>query len=133
MEDFEFLDHTADLHMRVRGKSAKELFQNALTGLFQVIVPVNTSESVSRPIQVDAKDREGLLVAFLNELLANLDIYKESYERLEIETLTPTRLAGILSGFKIKKFGTQVKGATYHDLSIRDKQGYLEADIIFDI
>jgi len=133
MEAFEFLEHTADLHMRIRGKSPEELFQNALAGMFHVIRPENTSEAINRKLTVKGRDRESLLVNFLNELLGNLDIYKESYQKVHFETWTPYHLSATLSGFKIKGFGTQVKGATFHDLSIVEKKGTLEANVIFDI
>lgn len=39
-KDFEILPHTADIKLRVYGKTIEELFENAMVGMFQSINPV---------------------------------------------------------------------------------------------
>ena len=133
MPDYEFLEHTADLHMRVYGTDITHLFQNALKGMSHVIEPKITDQPIERKMDVQGLDKEDLLVNFLNECLANLDIYKEAYESAQFDQIKDNALSVKLSGHKISRFGTQIKGATHHQLSIKKSGGAFQADIIFDV
>jgi SHS2 domain-containing protein len=80
-KDFESLPHTADIKIRVFGTTLKELFRNALVGMFQTIEPrVQGCEikqgrlicghlPAKRSIEVSASQQDLLLTDFLSEAL----------------------------------------------------------------
>ena len=67
---FEEVEHTADIAIRAFGSNLSELFANAAYGLAcQLAEITDISKNVEETIEVTADDVEGLLVAFLEELL----------------------------------------------------------------
>ena len=91
MIDFEILPHTADIKIRAYGKTKKELFCNALIGMFQAVRPIVPECSVKNnrvvcpslperhEVEITASDEESLLVDFLSEALYLSDVYNQAY------------------------------------------------------
>lgn len=145
-KDFELIPHTADIKLRVYGKTLEDLFRNALIGMFQSVGPqgpqcekvddrvVCSSLEYSHQIDVIAIDHEALLVDFLSEALYFSDIYDEAYFDAAIELLTNTHLKATVYGAKITGFEVvEIKAVTYHDLHIRQEDGLWVTEIVFDI
>ena len=98
-KDFELIPHTADIKIRVHGKTLEELFRNALIGMFQSIEPraKNCKQQRGRLvcddlpeqqiIKVSAGNRELLLADFLSEALSLSDIHIEIYPPWGIKML----------------------------------------------
>ncbi len=131
-----FLEHPADLRLRVEGKSLGELFGDALAGLATAMKPARKTDGqdVKRQITVEAADVTALLVDFLNEALARMNADKETYASVTFHRLDERTLEAELSGYKIKRFGNDVKAATYHGAEVKkDERGIWRTDIIFDI
>ena len=146
LKDFEQLPHTADIKIRVYGTSLKELFKNALIGMFQVIGPhakdckkikgrlICASLPIQHTIAITSVDRESLLVDFLSEALYLSDINNEAYLDADIHELTDTNIKATIKGVPIEGFDVvEIKAVTYHDLHIQEKNGAWQADIVFDI
>lgn len=87
---YHFLEHTADVRMKVRGKNLKELFQNALEGMFAFLEPKTklNSQTIKRQINLTAPDQTILLIDFLNEILYLANTNKEYYYKINFEKLT---------------------------------------------
>lgn len=148
-KDFEQVPHTADIKIRVYGNSMKQLFKHALQGMFQVIGPhpVKDAEctmqqerlvcknlSQAHTVEVDAIDRDALLVDFLSEALYLSDVNNEAYLDADIDELTDTEIKVTLKGIKITGFEVvEIKAVTYHDLKIKEIDGEWQVDIVFDI
>lgn len=142
---FEQLSHTADLQIRVYGTTAKELFSNAVEGMFQVIKPrselckeqnnylICRFLSRTRVVKVDAPDQEALLVDYLSEALYLSDVHNEAYLKGVVHELTVHHLHGELFGVPVNGFNIEIKAVTYHGLSIKICNGIWQADIVFDI
>lgn len=138
MKKYETFDHTADLGIKVFGRTEVELFANAAYALFDLLTELGqVKEEISYALEVKAADREDLLVRFLNELLylfasksylckrvSFLD-FKENSLRAETwgEVFDPHR-------HEIK---TEIKAVTYHQLEIKKNDGILEARLVLDI
>lgn len=146
IKDFELIEHTADLKIRVYGASLQELFVNALKGMFQAIHPIAPSCNYQNDrlvckelpkqhsIEISASDTESLLVDFLSEALYLSDRYNEAYLDLTIEKLTDTTMQAILFGVAIEGFDVvEIKAVTYHDLEIKKINSLWQVDIVFDI
>lgn len=132
-KNFEFLPHTADVRMRVWGKTKAELLENAVLGIMSYLRPVLGEEKISREISVESLDFPTLLVDFLSEILAQADLGNEAYEEIEIKKLGEDRMKAVLKGRRVKEFGDDIKAVTYHNLTVEKKNGRWEAVATLDI
>ena len=135
---YEVIEHTADVGLVARGGDMRELFVNAGLGMLSLMVDLDGVEPrEERRIEIRARDREGLLVRWLTELLYFLDAEELLFRRLEIEELSDTELCGRALGERIDRdrhrlhFG--VKAVTRHLLEIAPEDGGYRATILFDI
>ena len=71
---FEEVEHTADIAIRAFGGDLSELFANVAYGLAcQIAETTGIEKNIEETIEITADDVEGLLVAFLEELLYLLE------------------------------------------------------------
>jgi SHS2 domain-containing protein len=146
MKDFELLPHTADIKLRVYGKSRQEIFKHALQGMFQSISPQSEycDEKEGRlvckelmrqhEVEVFSADQELLLVDFLSEVLYLSDVHNEAYFDLDVHALTDEYVKATVKGVPITGFEVvEIKAVTYNDLKVECKDGIWQADVVFDI
>lgn len=131
---YEQLEHTADLALRVYGRTRRELFANAAYAMFSQLADlVHVAPAVQREVEVEGIDYESVLVNWLNELLYLQDTRGEAYVAFEIHRLSRQRLQAIVRGEPTEAIYTIIKAATYHDLAInRAGKGYV-VTIVFDV
>ncbi|MFQ5637307.1 MAG: archease [bacterium] len=135
---FEYIDHTADVGIKIYGETLPELFANAAYGLFDIIANLETVRAdKQRFVEVEADDREALLVNWLSELNYLFFTQREIYMEFGIKHISETNLSAIVKGEALDvgrhEIYTEVKAVTYHHLYIRgEKQGW-EAQVIFDL
>jgi len=135
MPDYEFIDHTADLAVKVQGKDLPTLFTNAAKAMIEYLSPTSASSQVSaeEEIVLSAFDQNALLVAWLSEILYRTEIEKKVYTEFEIKELTEKSLRVAISGYQAQKFAKDIKAVTHHNLAIeKTGEGY-EVTITFDI
>ena len=131
---YEILEHKADLKIKVFGKDKRELFKNALIGMFEVAKYEGENGKIKRKLKISSLDLSSLLVDFLGEVLYFSEVKKEVYDSIEFLAFDDKNIEGILIGKKLKRMGIYVKAVTYHDLDIHQKKdGLLEATVLFDI
>lgn len=135
--DFEVLEHTADTGIIAYGADLKQAFANAGSGLFSLIVDLDTvRDSMERQLEVSATSTESLLVEWLNELIYVFDVEYILFKRFDIIKFDKNRLTAKAYGEKVDakrheiKLG--IKAATYHMLRIEKNNGY-RLQVIFDI
>jgi SHS2 domain-containing protein len=146
MKDFELIDHTADLQIRVYGETLEGLFHNALCGMFQAIRPQVPGCSIKNDrvickelsrhheLRIESPDRDALLVDFLSQALYLSDVHNEAYLDVTIHALSDTMIHATIHGTPITGFAdVEIKAVTYHDLEIKKVDGLWQADIVFDI
>ena len=137
-QNFIQLDHTADLRVKVFGKSLKELFENSAIALFSQITDIsNVNHESTDSLQVTGIDKEELLVNWLSELNYLFITESKVFSKFDISHITETKLTATVFGEKFNphrhKLGAEIKAVTFHDLQI-EKKGYLwETKIVFDI
>lgn len=139
MKKFEFLDHPADVKMRVYGKTLEELFRNAVLGMANIQIS-NLSQrkelkklKVKKKIRVKSLDQETLLVDFLSAILTQSDINDCVYPEVKIKKFSEKEIEAEILGFKVSQFDEDIKGVTYHDLAMRKKRNIWQATVLFDI
>jgi protein archease len=134
---WELLDHTADIRMEVRGKTLEELFLNAAEGLVSLLAPnAEAATDTELDVVLDSDDAENLLVDWLREIL----FYSETRDFVPVQTEVmelSNRImkARLIGGVKLsgEEPVAEIKGVTYHGLSItKTGRGYT-ARIVFDI
>jgi SHS2 domain-containing protein len=99
----------------------------------QLADPASGSPSVQHQVVLEAPDQESLLVEWLNELLYLHETRQEVYVEFAFEELSDTSLRATITGGKPRRTLDIIKGATYHDLSIRETQEGLVATVVFDV
>ena len=138
MKRFELIDISGDAGIRAFGSDLGELFANAAAGMYSLITDLdNVSPKKSIEIQASGNSLEGLLVAWLNELIFHFDTYGFIGRDIHIQKLANTLIMSTLDGedFDPERHGRGllIKAATYHKLKIERKEDHWEADVIFDI
>lgn len=130
---YEQLNHTADLALRIYGRTLRQLFANAAYAMFSQLADLSLRPSVQREVEVEGIDYESLLVNWLNELLYLHDTRGEVYSEFRVHSLSRRRLRATVHGAPTENVATIIKGATYHELAIhRTDQGYT-ATVVLDV
>jgi SHS2 domain-containing protein len=135
---FEIVDHTADVGIIAYGANMEEVFSHAAQALFSLITePESVEEKLHLDLEVSSKDRDSLLVEWLNELIYLFDVQHILFNRFDIESLTHDQLKATCYGENFDpmkhKIKVGVKAATYHMLKLdRNGDGY-RAQMILDI
>lgn len=132
---YEILSHTADLRIRVKADSLKDLFGEALRAVGEILSKNKKNEiPVIRKIFATSQDKTALLVDFLNEILALSQINKEVYVKVNFSELSENSLEAEIEGMKVDGFDEDIKATTYHEANIKqNKIGQWETILVFDI
>src|SRR5512145_1053365 len=135
--DYETFEHEADIGIRGFGRTLEEAFAHAAAAMYSVIVDLGRVEpNVSRSVNASADDREQLLVEWLNTLLAISDIERLVFSKFEVR-IEANALAGTAWGEHLDRSrhrpNVEVKGATYHQLSVRQENGRFVAQCVVDV
>jgi SHS2 domain-containing protein len=133
---YEIVGHTADVKMKVRGRTFQELFGDALRGMNSILKSFieGRGKKTRREIAVEAADRSALLVDFLNEALALSLIHREIYTEVMFRELSETFLRAGLVGVGVYEFDEDIKAVTYHEVEIKkNENGEWGTAIVFDI
>jgi SHS2 domain-containing protein len=91
MKTFEVIDISGDAGIRAYGETVEDLFSNAALGLYSLITnPEDVGEVRELQVAVESRSMEGLLVAWLNELIFHFDTYGFVGKKIMIAELTPS-------------------------------------------
>ena len=136
--EYEILDHTADVCVRVFGASFSELLKNAAHALMDLIVDRRSVRSALEvPFEIQGDTKEELLVKMLGEILYLNQADKLVFKDIEITNVAGSRVSGMLYGEALDtlrhELELDIKAATYHNLNIERVNDKLKADIVFDI
>ncbi len=141
MKDYELIEHTADIGIRVKGGDLKELFKNAALAMFDLIAERKPQTANRKPqtrniaIKQRADNLEELFVNWLNELLSLSATKEKIFCDFRFKQLDERNLEAEAFGEDVKnyKVNAEVKAATYHQLRTEEtKSGWL-AEVIFDV
>lgn len=138
MGSYETIEHTADVGIVARGVTLPDLFEAAAEGMFSFLVDAETvTNRAWLERKVDADDREGLLVAWLNDLLVVLSAEQFVPKTFVVDEVSERHLRATVHGEPVDparhRFRLDVKAATYHMLSLERGADGWSARIIFDV
>jgi len=137
-KNYELIEHTADIGIRVKGNTLKELFINAALSMFDIIAETK-NEPKARPkrinIQQKADNLEELFINWLNELLSLSSAKELIFDDFKIEKLDENNLEAQVFGYDVKdyKVNVEIKAATYHALKLVHVASGWTAEVIFDV
>ncbi len=137
--EFEALEHTGDIGLRVRATDLADLFVIAARGLYQLSLgpPEGLSGHRQRFITLEADAVDELLVDWLTELNFLLTVHFEYYPLISVLEVRENHISAQVSGLLLDsdrlKIQTEIKAVTYHQLKVvREPHGW-EARVLFDI
>lgn len=131
---FEFLDHTADIKVKVKGNTLNEIFENSVKALSQYVSGNQKIESKKgKVIEVSGEDNESLLYNFIDEILYLIDA--ESFIPVKATVLLRgNNLKAELYGDSTKNYNLDhIKAATYAEMSIKKTGNTWEAIFVLDV
>ncbi|UCD07635.1 MAG: archease [Candidatus Aenigmatarchaeota archaeon] len=137
MKKYKFIeDLTSDVMFEAYGKDLKEVFENAAEALFTVICQTKkVKHNITKDIVIEAEDVRELMINWLQELIARVDIEHLFFSKTEIQEISETKLNAKVYGDKAKpELGeTVVKAVTYYEFKFeKTDKGYV-ARVSLDI
>lgn len=143
MKSYEFISHTADVRLKIKGDSLEELFLAALQGMGNLIkknicsdesIQNSKEEVLKEKIEVVAPDLTSLLIDFLSEVLTASQVNKVVYCKVKFEKIDHNNIKAIIYGTMVENFDEDIKAVTYHEAEVKkNNEGLWETIIIFDI
>lgn len=130
---FEELDHTADWALRVWAPDLAGLIEAAGEGMLALAgaMPAGPGR-MRRHVVLQAEDREGLLVSWLEDLLFHLEIHQVTATGCTC-TVHDSQVEAEIEEAHSTVPDKPIKAVTYHNLAIRDTAEGLEAIVVFDV
>jgi SHS2 domain-containing protein len=138
MKKFEILDIAGDAGIRAFGDSKQEVFVHAALGMYSLITDTKfLKDQTSITVSAESDTLDGLLVAWLNELVFHFDAYGFIGKEIEVLNFSDNGVEARLSGEEFDperhQAGLLIKAATYHQLKIEKKNHTWKAEVIFDV
>ena len=135
---YEFIEHTADVGLRVFGETLEVLLVNAADGLFELITEVEKiEEKEAVDFTLEAEGKEELLVRWLSELLFRFEVDSLLFKRFQILHVNDKSLSAKAYGEKFDparhELKMEIKGVTYHQLKVEATRDGWFAEVIFDV
>ena len=131
---FEFLEHTADIKIKLYGITLQEVFENGVLAFADYVSSSkNISSNKGKVIDVKGDDTSSLLYNFFDELIYLIDAEHFITAKASI-TLRGNNLHAELYGDSTDKYNLkQVKAATYAEMSVEKKRNGWEAIVVLDV
>ena len=137
---YKFLSHTGDAKFQAFGKTMEDAFQNAALALTSIMWnPAEIDDKNEETIHVSGKDKEQLLVTFLEEILylwEGRQFMLSSCRRISIiSNEDGYQLEAVISGDSRKdtyELSGDVKAVTYHDMEIKQNKHWT-VQVVVDI
>ena len=128
-------DHTAEIQLQVGAESLGGLAAEAGRALGLLLLRGAPAEpsGAARELEVSSADREALLVDWLNEILFVAETALWVPVEFEILEALPNRLRAAAWGVEVDEPPSTVKAATFHGLRVEEREGGLQAEVIFDV
>jgi SHS2 domain-containing protein len=131
-----FEEHIGEVRLWLRADALPELFAEAGRALAELMTDSPSAPRADAPsedVVVRARDREALLVEWLNELIYRSEMSKKIYTELDVERLDERELHAKIRGIDATDLRTAVKAATLHDVRIEEREGSLSASVVLDV
>jgi SHS2 domain-containing protein len=132
---YQWVDHTAELELRLEAGSAEELFSDAARALAELMDGGDaggTGEPAREELAASAPDRATLLAEWLNELVYLAEVRGFVPGRVERLELGETDVEAVVEGRRTAP-RPLVKAVTYHGLTLVGEGGRWSATVVLDV
>ena len=132
---YRWVDHTAELELRVEAPRAEDVFHEACEALGELLREHSNGapgEPARHAITASAPDWPTLLAEWLSELTFLAETQGFVPERVDTLTLSAEDLDATVSGQRAEP-PHLVKAVTYHRLEMRQRDGGWHATVVLDV
>ncbi len=135
-------DLTSDVMFEAYGESLPEVLENAAEAMCSVICDLDSVEQKeSRELEVRAETLKDLMVAWLQEVIATVDVEEMFFSRFEVLEVSgqdgsgPCTMKARIWGEAMspEKGGTVVKAVSYHKYLFEEGADGWKARVVLDI
>lgn len=135
MSSHQFLDHTADMTMRVQSADKKSLFIQGALGLMELVFG-DLSKEVSivehEELELSATDRDMLFADWLSELHVRAVLHGVMVRDLRINYLSDDHIEATLYYGRATPT-REIKAVTLHNLHLMHTDHQWQVDVTFDL
>jgi SHS2 domain-containing protein len=132
---YRWVDHTAELELRVEAPTEAGVFEEALAALGDLLAERSErdgGESDRFEVDASAPDRATLLAEWLSELVYLVETEGFIPERVDELMLSSDGLHAAVRGRRASP-PHLVKAVTYHRLSLEERDGAWRATVVLDV
>ncbi|MBI2388399.1 MAG: archease [Deltaproteobacteria bacterium] len=134
MADHSFEEHVGEVRLLVRAGTLAELFAESGRALAELMTDAaGAPTGATEHVVVRARDREALLVEWINELVYRSETRKKVYTEFDVERVDDHELSVAAHGVDATDLRTAVKAATFHDLRIDEGPEGFRASVVLDV
>ena len=137
MKPYEFFEHTADIGVRIHGRTREELFKNAACALYDIQGRFELADRRVLKIELAADSFDELLVRWLSELIFRLSaegtVFKHNRLQFRNDRTLVAEIEGGAVNFERSEVFEEIKAVTYHQLSVQHTPDGWMATVIFDV
>jgi SHS2 domain-containing protein len=139
---YESLEHTADAYLAAYGRDLAEAFENAASGMFNVMTEIEKIRpAIEDEVEVGGEDEYALLYNWLEALLVRFELKSLLYSKFKISELSQGSHGFVLkaeiwgerfdSKRHLQKVG--IKAITYHQMEIITAPNNVTLKFLLDI
>ena len=139
---YKFLEHTADLKIRVEEPTLDEAFKTSALALKQAMAEnIEVKSKITRLVTIEEKDINDLLYRFMEEFIYLLDA--DDFLMSEIVDLEVNKdneknvyvLSATISGDNASnyRFSNDVKAVTFNEMKVIEEEGKCTIQIVLDV
>jgi SHS2 domain-containing protein len=139
MEQFRYLDHTADLKFQAYGRTLEEAFSNAVYAMMGFLLPdEEVKTAMEKELRIRAPRRDTLLYSFLEEILFLMEtkhFLPGKILKLQIKGGNEWTLRATIAGDSYEEYETKgdIKAITYSDMLIEEQKERWMVQVVVDI
>jgi len=142
---YTIVDHTADIGIKVWGKTLQALFIEAARDMVSLIVNIDSIRLKEQEfVHIQAERLDELLIQWLREIVFLMDQKRLVFKQFQIEmdnlsesNVTSYFIKCLLGGesldFNRHEICREIKAITRHDFYLRKKGPWWETNILFDV
>jgi len=136
-DDYEIIDHTADIGIKVTGNTLFDVIEKSIMALSNLMVgKVKIIGKEERTFNIKEENIEIAMVRILEEILYLFESQRFAVSKCKVDkkkNYYKIKLKGKLYNIDEIKEATEIKAVTYHKLSIKKLNDHWIATVIFDI
>lgn len=141
-EGYRFLEHTSDALVEAWAPTIERAFAQAAAGLFETMLNLKSVKpTIEETVEATGRDEVELLYDWLEELLLKFELRGMVYSAFDIDPLarvaTRIQLHAQVRGerYDRAKHGgkTEVKGVTYHLMTVERHGGQVHLRFLLDL